>query len=68
MMKLEHALILFKKVCKHGILLTYAGVLTLVFGFAFGMTNSNILLAVSITAVILGAILHVYSIKKESMY
>ena len=67
-MKAKDILLQLNKVCRHGIWLTYAGALTLVVGLLFGWTNSNALLAISVIAVVVGAVLHVISIKKESAY
>lgn len=51
-----------------GITIMLLGVLLLVCGYYAGWTNSNVMLWTCATLIIVGAVLHVLIIKKESGY
>ena len=44
------------------------GVIMLVFGYAFGWTDHNAFTLSAAALVVIGAVLHVYFMKKESKY
>lgn len=46
----------------------YLGAVLLVSGYAFGWTDSNAFTITAAALVVVGAVLHVYFIKKESKY
>ncbi|WP_366940466.1 DUF3784 domain-containing protein [uncultured Prevotella sp.] len=57
------------KLFRHiGLYLVYCGSLLLIAGYATGYTQSNTLLIISAIMIIIGTILHIYRLKKESNY
>ena len=51
-----------------GLWLVYAGALSLILSYAFGVTNLNPLLLFSLFLIVAGIILHVMILKRESRY
>ncbi|MDO4159302.1 MAG: hypothetical protein Q4D41_02480 [Prevotellaceae bacterium] len=51
-----------------GMPMVYVGALVLIASFVFGWTNANILLLLCAFVIIVGAVMHVWALKKESKY
>lgn len=61
--------VITSKLFRHiGISLVYCGSLLLIACYAAGFTQSNTLLVISALMIIIGAIIHVYRLKRESKY
>jgi len=67
-MKITTLKTMYLKALRLGFPLVCLGVITLVVGFFAGWTNSNALLLACAFVIILGAIMHVMSMKRESKY